>query len=122
FGHHTRGGETGQDQPARTVAKSTFQQIHPDETRRGLETYRRRAAAASLGEILLSPPTAVPVELLKVLVERIVCVVEERILDLTNRSFGHIDVLVDEIRVVTQIAPEQSHRLVAAPAAVSYLL
>src|SRR5204863_6177651 len=58
----------------------------------------------------------------KILIERNVGVVEERLLDCTNRTAGHIDVFVDEIRVVAQLTPEEPHWFVTAPAAVAYLL
>src|SRR5439155_22261859 len=67
-------------------------------------------------------PAAVSVEFLEILVQRRISVVEELIPDFSKRPFGHIDVLVNETGVVAQLAPEQTDRLVSAPASVSYLL
>src|SRR5450759_2328621 len=122
LGHDAGGSQAGENESVSTISKPSLQEIHAYEPRRRLEKHRGRRAAAPPGEILLRPPSAVPVELLEILVQRNVRVVEKFIPDFTNRSGGHIDVLVHEIGVVPQLAPEQTDGFVAPPPSVAYLL
>jgi hypothetical protein len=60
--------------------------------------------------------TAVPIELLKILAKRSICVMKKRIPELARlRAHGDIHVLVHLVRVVAQIAPEQTNWIVVAP-------
>src|ERR1700682_5547890 len=125
FGHHARCRERGEDESAGAIAKPSFQQIHAHELRRRLDEYGSRCAPTASGVILLRPPAAVSDELLKILIERSICVMEKRILQLAHlRPFRDIDLLVHLVRVVTEIAPEQTNWFVlsASPAAVADLL
>src|SRR5450830_1919114 len=122
LGHDARGRQAGEDEPASAIAKSALQEIHACEPRRRLEKHRRDCAPPSLGKILLRPPSTVPVELLKILVQRNVRVMQELMPDFTNHSARHINVLVHEIGVVPQLAPEQTDGFVAPPPSVAYLL
>src|SRR5450759_323482 len=122
LGHDARGREAGEDESVSAISKPSLQEIHAGEPGRWLEKYPRGRATPFPGKILLRPPSAVRVELLKILVQRNVRVVEELILDFTDRPARHIDVLVHEIGVVPQLAPEQTDGLVAPPPSVTYLL
>src|SRR5882762_989100 len=122
LGHYARCRQAGEDKSASAIAKSTLQEVHAYEPRRRLEENGAGRATPSLGKVLLRPPPAVPVELLKVLVQRNVRVVEEFTFDFPNLSIRHIDVFVYEVGVVAQLAPEETDWLVVAPASVTYLL
>ena len=116
FGHYTRCRETGEDESAGAIAKPSLQQIHAHESRRRLDEYSGRCALTAPGVILLRPPAAVSVELLKILVKRSIRVMKKRILQLAHlRRLRDVDVLVHLVRVVAQIAPEQTNWIVVAP-------
>src|ERR1700694_3808808 len=116
FGHHARCGERGEDESAGAIAKPSLQQVHAHESRRRLEEYRSRCSPTASGVVLLRPPAAVPVELLKILIERSICVMEKRILQLTHRRpLGDIDVLAHLTRVVPQTARKQTNWFVLPP-------
>ena len=121
--HDTRRREAGEDESASPIAKTALEEIHRGEASRGFEKYRCRARTPSLGKVLIRPPPAVAIELLKILIQRRVGVMQQRLFDFANFALGYIDVLVDKIGIVAQLTLEQSDRFVAAstPAAVAYL-
>src|SRR6266550_2628405 len=121
FCHHARGSQTCQDEPASAIEKSSFEQIHADEPCRRFEEYRSGRAPPPFRKILLRPPTAVSIELLEILIQRRICIVQEPTFDFASRTIGHIDVFVNEVGVVPQVAAEQTDRLVTAPTPVPYL-